>query len=286
MASLKSLKKSLQAKQTTNSWLSAVMLVGLASPAWSTVAVPSEKASSDKAPTANPTATKAASTAVSPKPVTEADKLVARAYIDMRAQNWPYAVAALCQALKLERNNAMARRYLCYSLLQSGNAKDTVSQLDALATLNKGMALDMCMRGEALAAMGDNEKASDALREALEQDPNNDYIRGKVIETMQSLGKFQDAAMVCSEGYFAAKGAPQKKHYLVLFNTLQQQRAFMAQRTLGMQLANTNSFPMIRMAPHPKATVGPKKTTDKEAKTTTDDSDDDDATPAVTPVKK
>lgn len=170
--------------------------------------------------------------------------MIKKAYQDMTTGNWAFAVSELCTLLRTQRNNALARRYLCYSLLQAGAPRDAITQLDALSQMSTAIPFDLCMRGDALMQLGEGDKAIEALRAAMAMDQKSDYIRGKLIEALQTYGKFQEASAYCAEGYYAAKG-PLKDHYLEVFNTLQQQRALLAQRNLGIQIAATASYPMM-----------------------------------------
>jgi tetratricopeptide (TPR) repeat protein len=268
----------LSAKQIANSLLSAMLLGGCASPGWAAVA-----AGVKPARHAN---VKAGGVAVTQAPVSQASKLISRAYNEMRMQNWGFAISDLCTVLRYQRNNVGARRYLCYSLLQFGNAPDAIAQLDALATLNRGIPFDQCMRGEAFAAMGDTEKAVELLKSALAMDPTSDYVRAKLIDTLQSYGKYQDAAMICYEAYVNAKTAPTKAHYLTLFDMLQQERAILAQKTPGTKVATTSSFPILR-SQHGPALGAPNGATTKDTKpaVAADDPDPDTPTPATATAK-
>jgi len=265
--------------------LSATILVGLAAPSWSAEGATEKNGSvstEQNAATASPGA-RASSEAkpaakvsvLSPSP--EAQALIGRAYGDMRASNWPFAVAELCAALRYDRNSVTARRYLCYSLLHTGNAQDALSQLNSLATLNQSIPFDECMRGEALTMIGESDKGLEALKNALSMDPSSDYIRNELVEMLQSYARYQEAAGYCAEGYFGAKSVPMKQRYLLLYNNLQQLRALLAQRTLGVQIATTSSFPMKVPPPRVKPGVA-DKTDAKKAATASEATDTDEDT--------
>jgi tetratricopeptide (TPR) repeat protein len=221
-----------------------------------------------------------------------ANGLVGKAYVQMRSGNWAFAIGELCNALRFQRNNPLARRYLCYSLLQAGAPRDAISQLDALSQLKQAIPFDLCMRGDALQQLGESDKAVEALKAALQMDAKSDYIRTKLIEALQSYGKFQEASAICAEGYYGATTAPLRERYHETFNVLQQQRAILAQRNLGIQIAASPSYPMMPQQPavqtapalaQPAAATA--KSGDKAAAAAADADNDDDTATASTAAK-
>ncbi len=64
------------------------------------------------------------------------------------------------------------------------------------------------MRGDALAQLGESDKATEAYRKALEIAPRSDSAREKLIESLRQDGKFQEATALCAEGYFASRVGP------------------------------------------------------------------------------
>jgi tetratricopeptide (TPR) repeat protein len=166
--------------------------------------------------------------------------LLKKAYAQLVSGNIDEAINILCLLIKNDRNNVSARRYLCYALLQRGDARQALEQLDALAQLNKGIAFDVCMRAQALQSLGELDKATGGFRAAMGMDPKSDYIRGKLIDSLQMSGKYQEASAVCAKGYYANTDKKVKDHYLQSFNSIQQARAYLRERG-GIEVTTTTS---------------------------------------------
>jgi len=168
------------------------------------------------------------SVATQPAPATTAEvvDLLKKAYSQLGSGSVDDAVGTLCAVIKLDRNSAMGRRYLCYALIQRGEAREAIAQLDALSYLNSGIPFDLCMRGQALQLLGEYRKATEALKAAIGLDPTSDYIREKLIDSLQMSGDYKEAAAVCADGYYASQDKKQKDHYLDVFNQVQQARTY------------------------------------------------------------
>lgn len=161
-----------------------------------------------------------------PQQNAEVTDLLKRAYTQLASGSLDEAVGSLGAVLKLDRNNAIARRYLCYALLQRGDAREAIAQLDALSLLNCGIPYDLCMRGQALQLLGEYKKATEAFKAAIGLDPTSDYIRDKLIDSLQMSGDYKEAAAVCADGYYVSQDKRQKDHYLETFNQVQQARTY------------------------------------------------------------
>lgn len=161
-----------------------------------------------------------------PQTTAEVVDLLKKAYAQLGAGSVDEAVGTLCAVIKLDRNSAMGRRYLCYALIQRGEAREAISQVDALAQLNCGIPFDLCMRGQALQLLGEYRKATEAYKAAIGLDPTSDYIRDKLIDSLQMSGDYKEAAAVCADGYYASQDKKQKEHYLDTFNQVQQARTY------------------------------------------------------------
>jgi len=161
----------------------------------------------------------------------EVVELLKKAYSELGSGSVDQAVGTLCAVIKLDRNSAMGRRYLCYALLQRGEAREAIAQLDALAQLNCGIPFDLCMRGQALQLMGEYRKATEALKAAVGLDPTSDYIRDKLIDSLQMSGDYKEASAECADGYYAAQDKKLQNHYLEVYNQIQQARAWVVGQT-------------------------------------------------------
>jgi tetratricopeptide (TPR) repeat protein len=235
-----------------------------------------------------PVARPAAKAVARPVSASDTSALIKQAYVMMGTSEWQDAISLLCLALRNQRNNVLARRYLCYCLLQSGDARNTVAQLDALAQLNRAIPFDLAMRGEALMQLGEADKSVEALKSALGMDTSSGYVREKLIQALRDTGRYQEAASVCAEGYFATKQANVRQRYLAIFNDIQQQKAVLSERNPGVQMVVTSPQPMlIPPKPAKSASAGAKTAAaGKDAKATTDTDTEEDETPAPAPPPK
>lgn len=196
-------------------------------------------ASAKTAATAKPAAAKnvSSATANATKKAAASDKKVTpltgwssaqikRSYMQMALGDYDNAIVTMVNALRREPNCAVMRRYLTYALLRRRAARAALDQLDAIQSLDGLVAYDQCMKGQALMMLGDTQKAVDSMKTASEMDPRNDYIRDRYIESLQVCGKYEDAAGVCANGFYTAKDAKMKGHYLAEFNQVQQALAY------------------------------------------------------------
>jgi tetratricopeptide (TPR) repeat protein len=166
-----------------------------------------------------------------------------KAYSQIGSGNFDTAINTLCVAIRNDRNSVMARRYLCYALLQRGDARQAISQLDALAQLNQGIPFDLCMRGQALQMIGEFDKATEAYKAAMGMDPKNDYVREKLIDALQNSGKYQEASAICADGYYGTADRKMKDHYLESFNQIQTARAYLHEKSGGAEWTTTGPAP-------------------------------------------
>jgi tetratricopeptide (TPR) repeat protein len=89
------------------------------------------------------------------------------------------------------------------------------------------------MRGQALQMMGEFDKAAEAYKAAIGMDPKNDYVRDKLIDALQTSGKYQEASAICADGYYGAADKKRKDHYLIVFNQIQEARAVLHEKSGG-----------------------------------------------------
>lgn len=75
--------------------------------------------------------------------------LLKKSYDQMVASEFREAIDTQIQAVKADKNNIDARRYLSYSLLKIGAAEEAIEQLNILLTMTKATPVDMLMCGEA-----------------------------------------------------------------------------------------------------------------------------------------
>jgi hypothetical protein len=153
------------------------------------------------------------------------------AYNDLRLGQNDQAITDLCNILRADSNDIYARRYLCYALLQTGDAKNCLTQLDILARFNRSIAFDLCMRADALENLGQIDKGVETLKAANGMAPDNDYIRDAMIRQMQSANRLLEAIAACADGYYKTKDTQARQHYLELYYQLQSEQQLASQQS-------------------------------------------------------
>lgn len=97
--------------------------------------------------------------------------LLKKSYDQMVASEFREAIDTQILAVKADKNNIDARRYLSYSLLKIGAAEEAVEQLNILLTMTKATPVDMLMCGEACLQSGKLKQAEQWFKKALAADP-------------------------------------------------------------------------------------------------------------------
>jgi tetratricopeptide (TPR) repeat protein len=132
--------------------------------------------------------------------------LLTRAYEQICKGSFEDAVPTLCQVVRSDRNSPTARRYLAFVLLQKGQGKEALAQLDALNQLQPTSAtFDILLRGVANDMVGQREKALGLFREAMAREPQSDYYRIKTVDELILLLQYDEAEKIALEGYNSAK---------------------------------------------------------------------------------
>ena len=95
------------------------------------------------------------------RPATE--NLLRKAYQQMLGGDFANATNTLSNLIRADRNNSAARRYLAYALLQRGQAKEALTQVNLV---RDPIAFDLFLKGVALRMMGKPAMAADSFQEA------------------------------------------------------------------------------------------------------------------------
>ncbi len=106
--------------------------------------------------------------------------------------------------------DADARHTQIYALLQSGRARDALTQLNSV--MNPGP-LDFYLRGQACEMIGEPVKAAEWYKTAVSQDAQNDYYRTKAVDLLLAICKCDEAIQYCSEGSKLAPDAKRRQRY-------------------------------------------------------------------------
>jgi tetratricopeptide (TPR) repeat protein len=143
------------------------------------------------------------------KPITSTDLgyLLGTGYRKMKEGNVAAALDRLERAVKLYPNDARARRYLGYALLQAQQPLGAVEQFKQLGNLG-GMTLDDKLgMADALAASGKSNDAIKSYNECMAAAPGNVKVYSQLARAYSSMGFSEKAAQVCRDGITHAKGA-------------------------------------------------------------------------------
>ena len=135
--------------------------------------------------------------------------LLQQAYDQMKRQNFEHATRTIYESLRVDGESADARRYLAYTLLQRGLAKEA---LDQIQLMKAPSGFDMFMKGTAYEALGDPKRAAESFQTAVDKEPGSDFFRTKAIKALITVSKYRSAATLCIGGQ-SAKDAKAKKYY-------------------------------------------------------------------------
>jgi tetratricopeptide (TPR) repeat protein len=97
--------------------------------------------------------------------------LLKKSYDQMIDGEFRDAVDTQILAVKADKNNINARRYLSYSLLKIGASDEAIEQLHNLLSMTKATPMDMLMCGEACLQAGRLKNAERWFKEAMTADP-------------------------------------------------------------------------------------------------------------------
>jgi tetratricopeptide (TPR) repeat protein len=142
-----------------------------------------------------------------------ANDFVQKAYEQMRHDQFDTAVPLLCEAIKLERNNVSARRYLAFALVEQGQLNDALEQLKLLDQIDNQNGFSPYMRGVVLEKMGEPTRAADCYSAAVKREPKNDYFRKRAINSLIMMSRYDDASALCLEGVKLSTDMDQRKFY-------------------------------------------------------------------------
>lgn len=127
--------------------------------------------------------------------------LLRKGYEQLRKNDLEKAIPTLCNVVRVDRDSPSARRYLAFALLQQGDGKAALSQLNALSLLQESTTFDILLKAVALDMIGEHEKALEYFQETMERDPDSDYYRIKTIDQLLILLKYEEAMELATDGY-------------------------------------------------------------------------------------
>jgi Flp pilus assembly protein TadD len=146
---------------------------------------------------------------------------LADGYNQWRLGNMPAAIELFTRAAKKSPNNALARRYLAYALLQNGQAAEAASQFKALATLGALTGEDEERYMDALNKSGDQQGAIAMVTKKVSEQPDDAQMRIKLARLYSDAGQNERARQVVAEGLKLTPKTPEDYQALKdLYNAL------------------------------------------------------------------
>lgn len=154
-----------------------------------------------------------ASAALSVENLSTSDALTRRGYVLVQSGAFKAAVAFLKNAVQLNPNDLNARRYLSYALMQLGDYINAEDQLKMVAKIGKLTAADYYLSGSINVRMGNNDRALQEYRAALQLEPDMQAARVGIIELFVLASDFQGATFLCADCLKKAKDHSQYDYF-------------------------------------------------------------------------
>ncbi|MDR3612726.1 MAG: tetratricopeptide repeat protein [Candidatus Obscuribacterales bacterium] len=127
-------------------------------------------------------------------------ELISAGYKQLSKGNNERATALLAKAVRLNPNDANARRYLAHALMANGDTDNAIAMLKAIVAINPDNTADSIALGEQLVKSGRVEDAIDTYSKTLTADKHNIKARCALARAYMSAGFKQKAKDVCEDG--------------------------------------------------------------------------------------
>jgi Flp pilus assembly protein TadD len=127
-------------------------------------------------------------------------ELISAGYNQLSKGNNERATALLAKAVRLNPNDANARRYLAHALMANGDTDNAIAMLKAIVSINPDNTADSIALGEQLVKSGRVEDAIDTYSKTLTADKHNIKARCALARAYMSAGFKQKAKDVCEDG--------------------------------------------------------------------------------------
>jgi tetratricopeptide (TPR) repeat protein len=127
-------------------------------------------------------------------------ELVQAGYAQMRSGNNERAVVLLERAVRVNPNDASARRYLAHTFLATGDTDNAIAQFQMVDKLGKPNADDIKALADALAQTSRKEEAIAAYNRCLQMRPDDVQSRCSLARLYEAAGFLNKAREVCLEG--------------------------------------------------------------------------------------
>lgn len=126
------------------------------------------------------------------------DVFLRRSYDLMVKGRFKDAIANQISAIRADRDCVTARRYLAYSLIQTGSFAEAVDQLSTIVLMTKPTALDMYLFGAASLQASQFDQAEKWFKEALQMDPQMVSAKNALQRTAMARQQQDEALKIAS----------------------------------------------------------------------------------------
>lgn len=137
--------------------------------------------------------------------------LLSSGYRDLARGRSQKSIEKLSRAVQLFPNDARARRYLAYALLEGHQPIGALEQFKQLAALGQQTSDDQVVMADALTESGRPKEAIRLCKRCLETDANNTKVYAKMARAYAALGFPEKAVQVCQEGMEHASSTAQQE---------------------------------------------------------------------------
>ena len=127
-------------------------------------------------------------------------ELISAGYKQLSKGNNERATDLLAKAVRLNPNDANARRYLAHALMANGDTDNAIAMMKAVVAINPDNTADSIALGEQLVKSGHVEDAIDTYSKTLTADKHNIKARCALARAYMSAGFKQKAKDVCEDG--------------------------------------------------------------------------------------
>lgn len=132
-------------------------------------------------------------------------------YRHMQDQSYDDAIACFARAVRNDKNDGTARRYLAYALCNQGQFASAATQLQALGVIEPLNENDNLILATCLAGTGENEGATPILSRLLRKHPNSVPVRIALAKIYFSTGYPRKARNLCRQGLVLAQTDGEKQ---------------------------------------------------------------------------
>lgn len=150
------------------------------------------------------------------RPVQFKGDAVNAGYNALRAKDSTSAISILNEAVKVNPDNPMARKYLAYAHLREGNVQSAVRQFQAWNYLQPVPTKEMWHFAKTSMGAGKYGEAAQVYEEIVKSEPSNTSARIQLIKACSLAGDNEKARALCLEAMTSAKNPHDYQRFKVL----------------------------------------------------------------------